>query len=320
MDQAAYVAVDWGTSSFRLWLMSADHQVLAERRSGEGMTVASARGFPEVLESHLTALSAPADLPVIICGMAGARQGWVEAGYVDVPAPLAAVTGGAVTVSHPRRDIRILPGIAARLKETPDVMRGEETQLLGAARAASTADAGDHLVCMPGTHSKWVRVEDGTVTAFSTFMTGEIFDILSKHSILSHAVAEAGGVDGNHPAFLSAVGQALAQPAMLTNLLFTVRSGQLLHGLDATSAAARLSGLLIGAEIAGGLSLSRAKIGSDGQGTVQLVASGRLQTLYEAALSACGMRFETIDADVAVRRGLSVAAETLILSHKGHHA
>jgi 2-dehydro-3-deoxygalactonokinase len=306
MAEATYIAVDWGTSSFRLWLMDAAHTALAERRSGEGMTTAAETGFATVLEAHLAAVSAPDNLPVIICGMAGARQGWVEAGYADAPAPLSSVLEGAVIVPGQTRDIRILPGIAQRAEEAPDVMRGEETQLLG---ALGTASLGKQLVCMPGTHSKWVNVDDGRVTSFASFMTGEVFDVLSKQSILKHAVAGAEGFDGSHPAFLAAIKRAVSAPAMVTNLIFTARSGQLLNGLDATSAAARLSGTLIGAEIAGGLFAAGGHVD-----TIQLIASGRLQGLYEAAFEALGLGYQTVDADLAVRRGLAAAAQTLFFS------
>ncbi|MGF9693234.1 2-dehydro-3-deoxygalactonokinase [Rhizobium sp. 0TCS1.26] len=305
MAQPAYVAVDWGTSSFRLWLMDAENAVLAERRSGEGMTSAAGIGFGAVLDAHLAAVSAPDTLPVVICGMAGARQGWVEAGYIDVPAQLSAVAQGAVRVPGVARDIRILPGIAQRSVDTPDVMRGEETQLLG---SLSDSAAGENLVCMPGTHSKWVAVSGSTVTSFSSFMTGEVFDVLSKQSILKHAVDGAEPFDGSHPAFRAAVKAACARPAMISNLIFTARSGQLLHGLDATGAAARLSGILIGTEIAGGLTMA------DRSATIRLVASGRLQGLYEAALETAGLAFETVDADLAVRQGLATAAHSLFFS------
>lgn len=304
MTEPAYVAVDWGTSSFRLWLMDDQGGVLAERRSGEGMTTAATSGFGSVLSSHLQAVQAGEKLPVVICGMAGARQGWVEAGYIDVPAKLSAVLSGAVRVPAEERDIRILPGIAQRSADMPDVMRGEETQLLGSASGARS-----RLVCMPGTHSKWVGVEENVVTSFSSFMTGEVFDALSKHTILKHAMADAESFDGSHPAFIVAVKNARARPAMFTNLIFTCRSGQLLHGLDQTSAAARLSGILIGTEIAGGLSIAGE------QASVQLVASGKLQALYEAAFEALDLTYETVDADLAVRQGLAAAARSLFFAH-----
>ena len=132
MSKAGYVAVDWGTSSFRLWLVDRAGAVLEERRSPEGMMVASKLGFAAVLQSHLDAVGAGNDLPVVICGMAGARQGWVEAGYIDTPAQLASILARAVAVPGLSRDVRILPGIAQRDPNAPDVMRGEETQLLGA--------------------------------------------------------------------------------------------------------------------------------------------------------------------------------------------
>ncbi|MBY5902311.1 2-dehydro-3-deoxygalactonokinase [Rhizobium leguminosarum] len=302
MANPAYVAVDWGTSSFRLWLMGRDGTVLAERRSGEGMTSAAKTGFSAVLTGHLTAIEAPENLPVIICGMAGARQGWVEAGYIDVPTPLASILTGAVSVPGESRDIRILPGLAQRDMATPDVMRGEETQLLGALGRASS---GAQAVCMPGTHSKWVHVTDSKVTGFSTFMTGELFDVISKHTILSHAVAGAAEQPADAAAFEAAVSAAFARPALASNLLFTARSGQLLHGISAAAAQARLSGTLIGLEIAG--ALQDAANGTD----ITLVASGRLQALYEQAFKTLSLAFTAIDADAAVRRGLSAAAEAI---------
>lgn len=302
MTAASYAAVDWGTTSFRLWLVGENGDVLAERRSHEGMTTAAKTGFSPILESHLAAVGAPAHLPVVICGMAGARQGWVEAGYLDTPAPLSGIVGAAVIVSDANRDIRILPGLAQRSEEHPDVMRGEETQLLG---AAGTLGNGNHIVCMPGTHSKWVRLAGGVVDGFSTFMTGEMFDVISKHSILSHAVADGGAFDGDNKSFVEAVIRAGRNPAMATNLLFTARAGQLLHALPALDARARLSGTLIGLEIAG--ALSSARPGS----SVCLVASGPLSALYRSALSALDLEPTIIDADDAVRRGLAAAACTL---------
>ena len=139
-----------------------------------------------MLQSHLDAVSAADHLPVVICGMAGARQGWVEAGYIDTPASLTSILQRAVPVPGQSRDIRILPGIAQRDTKAPDVMRGEETQLLGALGAD-----GEALVCMPGTHSKWASVRGGTVERFTTFMTGELFSAVSQGTILSLAVANA---------------------------------------------------------------------------------------------------------------------------------
>lgn len=299
MSQAAYIAVDWGTSSFRLWLMNPAGDVLAERRSEEGMMAAAKIGFATVLHSHLDAAGAADHLPVVICGMAGARQGWVEAGYIDTPASLGSILQRAVSVPGQSRDIRILPGIAQRDPRAPDVMRGEETQLLGALGAD-----GEALVCMPGTHSKWARVRGGTVERFTTFMTGELFSAISRETILSLAIANADeAVDTL--AFKSAVAAAFEAPALAANLLFQVRSGQLLYGGTPASARERISGTLIGLELAAGLAGDQSKSG------ITLVASGRLQELYRLAFDTLSVAVQSIDSDDAVRRGLALAAKAI---------
>ncbi|WP_063693941.1 2-dehydro-3-deoxygalactonokinase [Bradyrhizobium stylosanthis] len=301
MTEPAYVAVDWGTSSFRLWLVDRAGKVLAERRSGEGMLAAAKTGFAAVLQSHLAAVEAPAHLPVLICGMAGAKTGWVEAGYVDTPAPLAAILKQAARVPGEARDIRILPGIAQRDAAAPDVMRGEETQLLG---ALGLQAAGEAMVCMPGTHSKWVRVKDGTVASFSTFMTGELFSVVSRETILSLAVANAEDAE-DVSSFRAAVKAAFEAPAFAANLLFGARARQLLFGGTPAAARETLSGTLIGVELAAGLSGAVPKAG------ITLVASGRLAALYRLAFDTLSVTVQQVEADEAVRRGLSMAAAAI---------
>lgn len=291
-------AVDWGTSSFRLWLLARDGAVLAARRSDEGMMAAMSAGFAEVLENHLAELGA-ADLPVIICGMAGARQGWKEAPYLDAPADLAALSGQAVTAEHKSRDVRILPGVAQRDAARPDVMRGEETQLLGL--VADGIRSG--LVCLPGTHSKWVSLRDGRVEGFSTFMTGEVFAAISGHTILRLAVEGGSDVSPADPAFLAAVGEAASSPSMIANQLFGIRAAPLLG--FAAGGAAGLSGALIGLELAG----MRERYGRDGE--VVLVSAGHLGELYRAALGELEIAAKTVDADAAVRSGLWSAADKI---------
>jgi 2-dehydro-3-deoxygalactonokinase len=240
-------------------------------------------------------------LPVVICGMAGARQGWVEAGYVDTPARLASIVQRAVPVGGQSRDIRILPGIAQRDSKAPDVMRGEETQLLGALTGDTAAEA---VVCLPGTHSKWVTVRDGTVEGFSTFMTGELFGVISQDTILSHAVTGADEVE-DMAAFGAGIVAAFEAPALAANLLFQVRSRQLLFGGTPSSARETISGTLIGLELAAALA---GKMPNNG---VTLVASGRLRMLYEAAFKTLAVVVRSIDAEDAVRRGLATAAEAI---------
>jgi len=297
-------AVDWGTSHLRLWLLDAAGRVLAERRSAEGLLSVPPQGFGAILENHLTALQTSPGLPVVICGMAGSRQGWVEAPYASAPVALDAVLAGAVGVAGSARKIRIVPGVAQREADAPDVMRGEETQLAGIAGLAS----GDHLVCMPGTHSKWVEMRDGTIASFRTWLTGELFSLLSRQSILRHTVADAGEtVPPEAAPFRKACLEALRQGGDISAPLFRIRAAGLLAGLAPQDAAAMLSGLLIGAEIA---SATRCFAAVDKK-PVTLVASAALTPLYRTALELADHEVRVEDADAAVRAGLFAAARQL---------
>lgn len=293
-------AVDWGTTRLRLWLMDASGNVIGERRSDEGMLSAAGIGFKVVLDRHLAELGAPENLPVIICGMAGARQGWIEAPYVETPALLDAVLGGAVAVPGSNRDVRIIPGLAQRNADAPDVMRGEETQLAG---ISELRQQGNHVVCMPGTHSKWVSISEGAVTGFGTWMTGELYSILTQHSVLKHSVGGgATAVLASSDAFSSGVEIGLSDRADLTSHLFGIRAGGLLLGLRTEDAAARLSGLLIGAEI------GAAERRYPAAGPVVLVGSGLMYDLYQRAFEVAGIEARRADAEDAVRHGLFEAA------------
>ncbi|CAN5813087.1 2-dehydro-3-deoxygalactonokinase [soil metagenome] len=297
---ATFVVVDWGTSSFRSWLLSAEGTALAESRGGEGMLHCAAAGaggtgFAAVLRDHLVRLGAAAGTPVLICGMAGARQGWAEAPYLDTPTRLDALHEGARRVDVPG-DIRILPGIAQTRTERPDVMRGEETQLLGVTESDFSG-----LVCIPGTHSKWVTIDAGTITGFSTYMTGELFAVLSQHSILAHAVEATAAAAVDEAAFRAGLAAALAEPTALPASLFRLRAAQLLGFEQRADGAARLSGLLIGGELAD-------VIRQHGPRSVRLIGAGALGRLYEAALLAQGLAVTMIDAEDASRRGLARAA------------
>ena len=301
MSAVAFAAVDWGTTRLRVWLFDRAGSVLAERRSDEGLLAARPDRFGAILERHLAELGAPPELPVVICGMAGARQGWVEAPYVIVPAAPDGIFEAAIRVPGAAREIRIVPGLAQRDETAPDVMRGEETQLAG---AIDRLGPGRHLVCMPGTHSKWVLVEDRVVSAFQTVMTGELFSLLSSQSILSHAIGpDAPPVQPQSTAFRHGCASGLAQSGWIAVELFRIRAASLLAGLEPADAAALLSGLLIGTEIGA----CRERFGGE-ESPVTLIASGAMRDLYAAALAEAGMGYTAIDADEAVRDGLCAAA------------
>jgi 2-dehydro-3-deoxygalactonokinase len=291
----AFVAVDWGTSSFRAWLMAADGHVLAETRGPEGMLHCATTGFAPVLTDHLAKLDAAQDLPIVICGMAGAKQGWVEAPYLRTPTRLGALHDGAQRVDTPG-DVRILPGIAQVDPAAPDVMRGEETQLLGVTEPNFTG-----LVCIPGTHSKWIRIENGNVVSFTTYMTGELFSVIAQHSILKHAIEHEAASPAANDAFRDGLQRAIAKPAGLTASLFSLRAAQLLGFQQRADGATRLSGLLIGTEIAD----ASARYGTQ---SVRLIGAGALGQLYATALAQAGFDISIVDAERASQQGLAKAA------------
>lgn len=253
--------------------------------------------FRTVLRANLGKLGAVDTMPVLICGMAGARQGWVEAPYLQAPTQLHALHEGAIRVPV-RGEVLILPGIAQTDRHRPDVMRGEETQLLGGTEPDFTG-----LLCIPGTHSKWVNVEGGQVVRFSTYMRGELFAVLSAHSILVHALDAARAVTAQSPAFRAGVTEAIAEPADLTAALFRVRAAQLLGFEQRSEGAARLSGLLIGMEIAAALRHGGGQPPPD-----RLIAAEKLRALHACALREAGLRVTLVDAENASRQGLCKAA------------
>jgi 2-dehydro-3-deoxygalactonokinase len=292
---AAYALADWGTTHLRIWLTDADGVVLGMDQNASGMGGLAPADFPIVLERVLAGLGAPSGLPVLICGMAGARQGWREAAYASCPVALDALAAQAVAFESSGRAIRIMPGIARRGGGRPDVMRGEETQLLGLGLR-------NGLACLPGTHSKWVRLENGLVSDFATAMTGELFALLSSQSILRHAVDAAEAVSPSDPVFLGYVGHGLSGAGGMARL-FSVRAASLLEGMGKAEATAALSGLLIGTEIRDASSL----LGVSG-GALNIIGSGSLGRLYEAALTIAGFAPIVQDGAATVRAGLLAAA------------
>lgn len=300
VTDASFVLVDWGTTSFRLWLVDDEGNVLASSRGREGMLHAAETGFEAALKFHLDRTSAPAGLRTVICGMAGARQGWLEAPYLCAPAGLDSLATQAVRPPSELGDIRILPGMSYSDPVAPSVMRGEETQLLGLAEAAD-----DALVCMPGTHCKWVEIGSGAVKRFSTFMTGELFDVLGQHSILKHALELGSSPAKVDAAFLTAMSRALAEPDLAWAGVFSLRASQLLGASDRADGASSLSGLLIGAEVGAARRLYPA--GRD----VALVASGPIADLYRTALEQGGFTVRLYDAETATRQGLMTAARQI---------
>ncbi|NBZ86174.1 2-dehydro-3-deoxygalactonokinase [Stagnihabitans tardus] len=283
-----WIAVDWGTSNLRAWAMGPDGPV-AHGESPKGM----GKLAPHEFEAALLELVEPwldGKTLVLACGMVGARQGWREATYRAVPCtPTDALGLTRVETTDPRLDVRIAPGLSQ--SRPADVMRGEETQLAG---ALALHPAFDGVFCLPGTHSKWAQVSAGEVTSFQTFMTGELFALLSTQSVLRHSMAEG----WDDAAFDEGLSEALSRPDRIAARLFSLRAEGLLHALPGASAKARLSGLLIGIELAG------AKPYWLGQ-QVKLIGAEKLSASYARALATQGLKADTLDATACTLAGLA---------------
>ena len=287
---ADWIAVDWGTSNLRAWALR-DGAIVADAASDDGMGSLDQAGFEPALLKLIDPWLGGGTTPVIACGMVGARQGWVEAPYAQVPCPPVGAATGKAPVRDSRIDVTILPGLS---QSTPaDVMRGEETQIAGFL-AQDAEFAG--ILCMPGTHTKWVQVSAGEVVSFRTYMTGELFALISQHSVLRHSMDDA--FEGD--AFLTAVRDGMADPQALAGRFFALRAEGLLSDPGRGVAKARLSGLLIGAELAA------AKPYWLGQ-HVALLGAGKLSDLYARALEAEGVMPETVDVTRATLAGLTTA-------------
>lgn len=297
-DLAEWVAVDWGTSNVRAWGIAADGTTAFSTGSDQGMGRIGRADFPHVLETLIGEL-AHGQVDVVICGMAGARQGWLEAPYLDTPANLKQLSAGAVVPegADKRFSPRILPGVCQRQPGHEDVMRGEETQLLGLLHLHPEFSG---TALLPGTHSKWAEIRDGRILRFSSAMTGELYDVLTEHSVLRFALSGERDGAASADGFADGTAAGLAHPELLTALAFRTRAAGLLAGKGADWCSGYLSGLLIGTEIAG----HRDWLGGE---PVPLIGSARLCGLYGTALNSIGIASFVIDAAEATIAGLKEA-------------
>ncbi|MBS0429876.1 MAG: 2-dehydro-3-deoxygalactonokinase [Proteobacteria bacterium] len=237
----SFVAVDWGTSSLRGALIDDAGRVLDERHAPRGILGVPAGGFPAVFDELFGDWMAPADRRCLISGMAGSRQGWIEAPYCPCPADAAALAARVISVVPGR--IALVPGLTDSHDDVPDVMRGEEVQIFGAMHLTGVTDG---VFVLPGTHNKWVQVRGSRVLGFRTFMTGEFYALLAQHSILSRTVDPAAPLDAE--AFAQGVARSAHGGGLLHNA-FGARTLGLFERMSPAQLASYLSGLLIGEEL-----------------------------------------------------------------------
>jgi 2-dehydro-3-deoxygalactonokinase len=287
-----FVAVDWGTTNRRIFVVGGDGVILDRIADDYGVSSLVASQF----EKEIGQLRGRYKTPIMLAGMIGSKRGWIEAPYVRCPADLTAVANAVV---RPERDIAIVPGVSYCDNGRVDVMRGEEIQLLGAAYGDMMCP--DAIVCHPGTHAKWAVVRNGAIHSFRTIMTGEIFALLRRHSMLSDFLqfpVELGGT------FEAGVRHALDHDDLLASL-FSVRAKSLLGLLAPEEAVSFISGLLVGSDTKIGLD------DADPEVSITLIGDSNLMVLYGAALAVAGRQFSRIDGERAFVAGARFIAEKL---------
>lgn len=284
------LGVDWGTSNRRAYLIDQQGNCLAEHEDGQGMLAVGGRErFSASLDGLLDAMHLDNDVPVIMSGMVGSASGWQEVNYLDAAVPLTELPRHLAPVTDPAWAGRchIVPGYCYRNGAAVDVMRGEETQLLGAVALGKR----DGWLVLPGTHSKWVLLRDGVIQSFATYMTGELFAMLSAGGTLSSMMA---GDTTDAEGFASGLNQA-ARNEPLSNTLFRVRAGVVSRTWPQQQAAAVVSGLLIGAEFAAAANAARDQALDGAEAGITVIGSPALAARYAAAAAHFGLRCEVLD-------------------------
>ena len=294
LKELYWIAIDWGSSNLRVWALNNNNAILDSISSNDGMLGLASSEFEPLLSEKISKWGVgDVNIPILCCGMVGAKQGWVEAPYASIPYNLMQeVDSVKVSCSDDRLNVRILGGL--RQDNPADVMRGEETQIRGFLSIFSNFDG---IICLPGTHTKWVHVSAGEVISFRTFMSGELFDLLSKYSVLKHSVKSDGWDDEE---FKSAVSESISNPQKIFSDFFKLRADHLLKQVEQSELRSKLSGYIIGAELAG------AKPYWLGQNVV-ILGNNNLSKIYKTALEGQGIFAQQIDATECTLNGLAQA-------------
>jgi 2-dehydro-3-deoxygalactonokinase len=280
------IGVDWGTSSFRAFRMDADGRVLQRRTAPRGILAVEDGRFAEELLRQAGDWIADGETRVLMAGMIASRQGWREAPYLPCPAGPAEIAGALVGIAFDGAQVLLVPGLTdSDASGTPEVIRGEETQLVGVLEEIGA----DGTACLPGSHSKWARIAGGRIAGFSTYLSGEAFSALRGHTILGRMMKD-GPID---PAVFDRGVARSGDAGHLLHHLFGVRTLALFGRLTEEAGASYLSGLLVGHEIRAAL--------PEGGGPLHLIGSAPLCALYARAVAACGGTAVTHDEDAAAR-------------------
>jgi 2-dehydro-3-deoxygalactonokinase len=288
------IGIDWGTTNFRAFRIARDGSIRERRAGPKGILNVPDGRFGDTLREEIGPWLAAGEDRVLLSGMIGSRQGWKEAPYLPCPAGAAELGVALVDIGFDWARVKLVPGLSGFDESgVAEVMRGEETQILGV--PLLLRDGG--IACLPGTHSKWARVEGGRIVGFTTHMTGEAFGVLRSHTILGRMMRD--GPSDGAPFDTGLIRSA--DPGGLLHHLFGVRAEVLADRLSDSEAPAYLSGILIGHEV-------RAALAHAGGAVVQVIGAPDLSALYAKAITACGGFAERHDGE-AVARGMALIAE-----------
>ncbi|MDG1273492.1 MAG: 2-dehydro-3-deoxygalactonokinase [Alphaproteobacteria bacterium] len=286
-DDTIGIGCDWGTSNLRFYRLGNSGQIIERRQFSAGVSSIKDNKFEAFFTKAIQDwLDNYPNIPVIVSGMAGSRQGWKETSYLPCPANIEKIVNKLTPIKlNYGRTIWIAPGLSyTNYQGLHDVMRGEEVQILG---ALSIIDRKKKLICLPGSHSKWATVAAGHVLEFHTFITGELFEAIKAGTIIGSMIDPNAW---NDDAFIQGI-DSVGTSKNILNQLFTVRTKGLFNQLTSTTAGAFLSGLLIGYELAGALAGTRFK-------KIYLIGDGQLTTLYQKALLHKGLEPKVFAPDI----------------------
>lgn len=288
MKNTALIAIDWGTTNLRAYLLGSNTEILDTIKCAMGISKVHPPEFPHVFTKITHKWQQEKKLPVVISGMVGSRNGWVDVNYLPCPANLELLAKHLMRPTNSTEAPFIVPGVSFKTSQTEDVMRGEETEIFGALNPNTT------VYCLPGTHSKWVHTQNNSIIKFTTYLSGELFQILSKHSLLKKSCR--GTLESNSE-FLNGVEQAKNKKGLLANL-FNIRSKVLHQRLPAENSKEFLSGLIIGSE------LLHSRSYWENETQVTLIAEVKIATRYQLALQHLQKDAVILPSSLAVTQGL----------------
>ncbi len=297
---SSYIGVDWGTSNFRAYLLSKQGEIVDQKNGDKGLKDLKPQEFEQYLLSIIAPWLHDGFKPVILCGMVGSKTGWCEVSYISITDIMDKLPSSAqkITVNHSQLQAYILSGACQDTGDHFDIMRGEETQIFG--YLTQYPDFSGYIV-LPGTHNKWVKIKDGKPLEFSTFMTGELYQILCQHSILATMVTAGFDQDS----FDQGVKQSKQKPLGLTSALFSIRAQKLLKTDSTLHVSSYISGLLIGQEFAAMQNRLQSKP------ELVFIGSPTLVSNYQHACDLWHLPAQSYDVQTATIAGLFAAIDQI---------